>query len=138
MKKFDQNDENHYDRKFLSEIIEARTKEIFELITKELRSIGKDGMLPAGVVFSGGGANLNGIIETAKHELDLPAQIGKPNLEITGSVNHLDDPQFSTALGLMLDGYNQIASGGFSFSLPKGNINDTLSIVKGWMQKFLP
>ena len=138
MNKFDPDDDNVYDRKFLSEIIEARVKEIFEIIIKELRNIDKDGLLPAGIVFTGGGANLDGIIELAKHELQLPAQIGKPNLEISGSVNNLDDPDYSTALGLMLDGYDQLGNGGFSFSLPKGNVTDILSTAKGWLQKFLP
>lgn len=138
MKKLDPNDENVYDRKFLSEIIEARVKEIFEIIIKELRNIDKDGMLPAGIVFTGGGANLDGLVELAKQELQLPARVGKPNLEISGSATNLDEPEYSTALGLMLDGFDQLSSGGFSFSLPKGNVGDIVSTVKGLLQKFLP
>ncbi len=95
-------------------------------------------MLPAGIVFTGGGANLDGLVELAKQELQLPARIGKPKLEISGSAMNLDEPEYSTALGLMLDGFDQLGSTGFAFSLPKGNVKDIASTIKGLLQKFLP
>src|SRR3989344_1212258 len=57
----------------VAEIIEARLEEIFSMINKELGKIHRMGLLPAGVVFSGGGSKLQGILEVAKKDLKLPA-----------------------------------------------------------------
>lgn len=84
----------------IAEIIEARIEEIFDLVNKELKKIGKQSLLPAGVVLLGGGAKLPGIIELAKKILKLPAQIGFPQ-EVDGLVDHIEDPAYATAVGLV-------------------------------------
>lgn len=88
--------------KYVAEIIEARLNEIFLMIRDELRKIGRDGMLPAGVILTGGGAKQKSIIDLAKQTLNLPIQIGKPIIEMTGMVDNIDDPGYSTAIGLSL------------------------------------
>ncbi|MDP2909655.1 MAG: cell division protein FtsA, partial [bacterium] len=68
----DGQDSLFFSTKELSGIIEARVSEIFDLTNKELKKISKQGMLPAGVVLTGGGAKLEGLKEIAKKELRLP------------------------------------------------------------------
>lgn len=87
-------------KKEVSEIIEARLEEIFDLANKELKRIGKQGLLPAGVVLVGGGSKLPGIAEFAKKILKLPVQIGAP-CEINGMVDYINDPSFALAVGLI-------------------------------------
>lgn len=87
-------------KKDIAEIIEARMEEIFDLTSKELKKIGKQELLPAGVVLLGGGAKLPGIVELAKKSLKLPAQIGFPQ-EVDGLVDHIEDPSYATAVGLI-------------------------------------
>ena len=82
-------------------IVDARLEEIFELINKELRSIGRAAKLPGGVVITGGGALLRGIDEYAKHALQLSARIGKP-ASYGGVGEQVQSPLYSTAIGLML------------------------------------
>jgi cell division protein FtsA len=65
-----------YPRKKLEEIIQARLSDIFELIDNHLKKIGRNGLLPAGIIITGGGAGLNGIEEMAKNALRLPARLG--------------------------------------------------------------
>jgi cell division protein FtsA len=89
-------------RKDLAKIIEARISEIFEEVHKEIKSINKDKLLPAGVVLVGGGAKMPGIIELAKKELNLPCVIGKPK----GFTGLAKDPSFATLCGLALIGFN--------------------------------
>ena len=85
-------------------IIEARVEEIFEKIDAELRKVDRQGMLPAGIVLTGGGARLNGMVETAKRVLRLPASIG--TISVPSSMPEVvQDPSFSTAIGLMLWSY---------------------------------
>lgn len=84
----------------IAEIIECRLEEIFDLVNKELKKIGKQSLLPAGVVLLGGGAKLPGIIELSKKILKLPAQIGYPQ-EVDGLVDQIEDPSYATAVGLI-------------------------------------
>lgn len=83
----------------VNDIIEARVAEILELINRELKSIDRERLLPAGVVLVGGGAKLQGIAEFAKNSLGLPSQIGYP-LDIGGLIEEVNDPIFATGVGL--------------------------------------
>ncbi len=109
LKKIDHNARITPTKKFIAEIIESRLAEIFEFVNNELKSIGQAGKLPAGVVLVGGGAKLPGIVDLAKDELRLPAQIGMPDTAsveiLSGELTmQLEDPEFACALGLVLWG----------------------------------
>ncbi|MEO0084155.1 MAG: cell division protein FtsA [candidate division WOR-3 bacterium] len=88
-------------RQDVSEIIQARMKEIFELINQELEKINRKGFLPAGAVFTGGGSKLEGLIEMAKDELMLPAHIGSP-ANLKGITEYASDPAFARSIGLIM------------------------------------
>lgn len=89
-----------FSQKMLTEIIEARVSEIFELVQKELKKISRQELLPAGVVLTGGGAKLPNIVELAKRELKLPCRIGLPN----GIIGIEKEPSLATVAGLVLEG----------------------------------
>ncbi len=95
-------DENslEFSKKELNNIIEARVGEIFDLASKELKSISRQGMLPAGIVLTGGGAKLPGIKDMAKKNLKLPCRIGVSKI----SYNFQEDPSLSVLCGLVLEG----------------------------------
>ncbi len=92
--------EEKIDRIELVKVIEARVKEVMGLINRELKSINREKMLPAGVVLVGGGAKLSHIVECAKEELGLPAQIGYP-IDIEGLIDEVNSPSFAAAVGLI-------------------------------------
>jgi len=98
--KLDEQETLVFSQKQLANIISARVLEIFREINKELKKISKEKLLPAGMVLTGGGAKLPGIIELAKKEFHLPARLGKP----TGVADLEDDPSLSTVCGLVLLG----------------------------------
>jgi len=85
----------------IDEIVDARLEEIFELVNKELKSIGRAAKLPGGAVLTGGGAALAGISEYAKEALSLPVRLVKLDeyAKVSDVVKH---PAYATALGLML------------------------------------
>jgi cell division protein FtsA len=85
----------------IDEIVEARLEEIFDAIQKELKKAGRAGQLPSGVVLTGGTANLKGIAQYAKEKLGLAARIGK-SAGYGGVAEDIDQPQYATAVGLML------------------------------------
>lgn len=120
----------------LIEIIEARYHEIFTLAKSELRKIGRDGMLPAGVILTGAAVKLPGIVDLARSVLNLPVQIGFP-LEANGVVEKIDDPSYATVYGLLLWGTRFEAVS--SRSRFKGlNIGKGFGAVKGFFKKILP
>lgn len=143
LKKIDPREDQKVERELIDEICEARMKEIFDHAREELKKIQKDGMLPAGVVLSGGGSLVRGAVALAKDELHLPVQMGYPVLEISGEIELLDQPQFHTATGLMLEGlddsYQNKNTFSFNFgSLNTRDLNSYLGKIKGFFKQMLP
>ena len=85
--------------KKLTEIIEARVSDILDLTNKELKKISRQGLLPAGVILTGGGSKMPGILGLTKKELKLPCRIGISQ-EIPA---FQEDPALSTLYGLALE-----------------------------------
>jgi len=140
----DANEEGIVSRYHVAEIIEARLEEIFSLVNKELKSIGKDKLLPAGAVLTGGTAKLPGAVDLAKNILGLPAQTGFP-IALGGLVDKVDEPSYVTVVGLILWGLENMPiskKSGYMRGKIAGNISggveDTVSSVKKWLGKFLP
>jgi len=80
--------------------MEARTTDIFELVEKYLRRMGRAGLLPAGVVLVGGGARIPGIIEFSRRALRLPAEVG--TIRILDVEHELaGDTAWATAIGIV-------------------------------------
>jgi cell division protein FtsA len=123
-------------RKDLQNIAGARLEEIFALVRAELRKVGKDVMLPGGVVLTGGGAKLPGIEELAKETLQLPAVVGKPE-GFTGIVDRISDPAFAAPIGLMLENmtfarHEPLSGAGL------GSIGPTVDRIKKTLRNLLP
>jgi cell division protein FtsA len=97
-------------KKKLSDIIEARLGDIFELIENHLKKIGRSGLLPAGIVLTGAGANLSDMENFAKKSLKLPAKIGIPVVPLKIHDKQINNPKWATALGLCVLGSNESLS----------------------------
>lgn len=89
-----------YSRKDLALIIEARVEEIFQFIMEDIRRSGYDRLLPAGMVLTGGTANLSAIRNVASRVLNLPVRIAQPD-NLNGLADQLYSPAFSTSVGLL-------------------------------------
>jgi cell division protein FtsA len=87
-------------RRELAGIIEARVEEIFQLVLQEIKRSGYDGLLPAGMVLTGGTSNLPGIRTLASRVLNLPVRVAKPE-NLVGLVDQLHSPAYSTSVGLL-------------------------------------
>ena len=81
-------------------IIEARVEEIFSLILQEIKRTGYDGLLPAGVVLTGGSSQLPGLRKVASEVLNLPCRVAAPQ-NLVGLTDRLNGPAFSTSVGLL-------------------------------------
>lgn len=97
---FDRSSSLNFTKKDLVDIIEPRVSEILDLVQKELKKIGRQELLPGGVVLTGGGAKIPKIKELTKETLGLACEIGKPK----GIIGLEDDPAMATVAGLALGG----------------------------------
>jgi cell division protein FtsA len=139
----DANEEGSVSRHHVAEIIEARLEEIFSMVNKELKTIGRDKLLPAGIILTGGTAKISGSVDLAKNILALPAQTGFP-LQMGGLVDKIDDPSFATAAGLILWGLenSNIARKGAGLGHRivdiSSSVGNSVDSMKRWLGKFLP
>ena len=123
----------------LAHIIEARTEEIFSLVLQEIKRSGYDGLLPAGIVLTGGASNMDGVDDLASKVLGLPVQVVKPE-GLLGMTDQLNSPAFSTSVGLLkwvmlMSEFTEIEIS--SRRLRKGGSIDIESI-KSFMRRLIP
>ncbi len=100
-----------YPRKKLEEIVGARLSDIFELIEVHLKKINRNGLLPAGIVITGGGSGIGNIEDLAKVTLRLPSRIASINFK--ESNKEIKDASSAVAYGLCILGLNSDSSTGF-------------------------
>ncbi|MEP0763854.1 MAG: cell division protein FtsA [Chloroflexota bacterium] len=84
----------------LAHIVHMRVAEMFELILKEAKRSGYDGLLKAGIVLTGGSSLLPGIKAVAADVLRMPVRLGQPE-RVTGMSEALKSPAYSTSVGLL-------------------------------------
>lgn len=92
-------------KKKLQHIVEARLEDMFELVDNHLKKIGRQGLLPGGVVLTGGSSKIPGISEFSKNALMLPVSLGRSGELESG--HKLQDPVWSAAVGAALIGLDQ-------------------------------
>jgi cell division protein FtsA len=89
--------------RMLSDIVEPRVQEFLMLVRDELRRGGLESQVPAGIILTGGGAKLRGLVELAEHVFKLPVRVAAPR-GLAGMSEEVSQPEYSTAVGLVLYG----------------------------------
>ncbi|HEY3341325.1 MAG TPA: cell division protein FtsA [Anaerolineae bacterium] len=104
-------DEQHItvQRRDIAMILQARAEELFGLVLQEVKRSGYDGLLTAGLVVTGGGSLLPGMREVAREVTGLPVRLAQPK-NIQGLVDNIRSPAFSTSVGLLHWGMNEITT----------------------------
>ncbi len=120
-------------KKKLEEIIEARLSDIFELIENHLKKIGRSGLLPAGVIITGGGVGIYNVEEFAKNYFRLPTKTAESSMA-SSSRNQIKDPTWSVAYGLCLFGSDQEAEESIGVKMARQTKN---TFIK-WLKELLP
>lgn len=119
-----------YPKKKLEDIIEARLYDIFELVESHLKKINRNGLLPAGIVLTGGGAGITTIQDLAKAVLKLPSSVAHP--VSINSKNIVKDSSWLVAYGLCIYCVNKPEDP------TDASISTILNTLKGWIKPFLP
>lgn len=124
-------------RRDLAMVIEARVEEIFEMVQKEIKRSGYDGLLRAGAVITGGSSQIEGMKEVAAEILGCPVRMAKPE-HLTGMADLLKNPSYSTSVGLLRMGLE--FDGGF-FDETISNAASGTSIgnfITNFLRRLLP
>ncbi|MEK7458933.1 MAG: cell division protein FtsA, partial [Patescibacteria group bacterium] len=127
-------------RRFIAEIVESRIEELFEAIDAELRKVDRSGMLPVGVMLTGGGAKLEGIVDVARRVLRLPCSIAVP-VAVSSVIDEVYDPAFATVIGLTVWGYtvkgmNKNRFGGFLNKFK--SVDKVAEQIGKWFKSLVP
>jgi len=127
-------------RFYLNQIIQARVEQIIDLVGAEIRRSGYEGLLPAGVVLTGGSALLAGIDELARDMLKIPVRIGVPT-NLSGLAESVDAPPFATSIGLVRWGMTKgmrHPGGSYTSRSESNNWRNVYDRFKLWLREFLP
>lgn len=118
-------------RKNLADVCEPRYDELFTLIRAELQRSGLGELIPAGIVLTGGACLMPGVVELAERLFHAPVRIGKPE-RVTGLVDAVSSPKFSTGIGLLLYGHQQEMEGVSEPFLSGRQAKGIWQRMKGW------
>jgi cell division protein FtsA len=118
-------------RELIAHIIEQRVDEILGLAAREVEHAGESGKLGAGVVLTGGGAALDGVVEVAQHVFGLPVRVGVPAEGLSAPAEVLR-PQWATAVGLVLYAVPRVVDGGAIAGFAEGAVGRLVA----WLKEF--
>jgi cell division protein FtsA len=129
-------------RTIIDGIIGARIEEIYKLIGEEIEKSGYANSIPSGLVITGGGALTTGMIEIGRKTLGLPIRIGQPE-NITGLIDEIIDPQYSSTVGLISYGRKNIIERDqgilkFNKIFKDFSFGNTIGKLKNIIKQFIP
>jgi cell division protein FtsA len=126
-------------RRELAMIIEARMEEIFDLVLQEIKRSGYDGLLPAGMVLTGGCSQIPGARPLANRVLNLPVRVARPE-NMVGLTDQLHSPAYSTSVGLLYWALmmSETAPSASRVSRKKGGFNININEILRMLKRLLP
>ncbi len=141
---FDSQETDTVSRHHIAEVIEARLEEILHYVNLELKGINREALLPGGVILTGGGALIPGLVDLAKKKLRLPATIGYPR-PLSGILDQVDGPAFATIVGLLFlsleethETRGRLREGGKLLDAMPDQVKEGWSKVERLFKRFMP
>lgn len=123
-------------KSLFDEVVEARLEELFKMVELQVQQAGYEVKMPAGVVLTGGGAKLNGIVQVAQKYMNIPARVGYGS-GLIGLTDEISGPAYSVSQGLTYYGINNESSQKGSAKQAGSNGNGVGKLVD-WIKGFLP
>jgi cell division protein FtsA len=122
-------------RQILSEIIEARTREMFELLDHEINESGYREIISSGIVLTGGAACMPGISELAEDVFQSPVRVGTP-IGLGGLIDVVNNPMYATCTGLIQYGSKRVNTGPVRELQGRNLFDKIFSRMKDWADEF--
>jgi cell division protein FtsA len=117
-------------RHTLSEVIEPRYQEIFELVHEQIRASGLEEQIAAGIVLTGGTAKMEGAVEFAEEIFHMPVRVGEP-IHVKGLTEYVKDASFSTVVGLLHYACEDLIT---SYAPKTSRMSSSWERVVGWFK----
>lgn len=126
-------------KKKLDEIIDARLSDIFELIDKYFKKIGRSGLLPAGAIIIGGGSRMQLVDPVAKNLLRIPVKVA--HVDLPGTKGPVKDNRLLVAYAIAAS--NEEGQQGPSSSNRKGSASSSdgegiMDTIKAFFKQLIP
>jgi cell division protein FtsA len=118
-------------RQTLAEVVEPRYDELFRLIQAELRRSGFENIIASGIVLTGGGSKMEGLIELAEEIFHMPVSLGAPRL-VAGLKDIVRNPVYATGVGLLQYGLEREQERAEKQS---GQKSSTFDSIRNWFRE---
>ena len=122
-------------RQILAEIVEARSREMFELLDHEITSSGFRELISSGIVLTGGAAAMQGMAELAEDVFQVPVRVGTP-LKLGGLIDVVSSPMYATSTGLVQYGMKRFKAGTTRELRGRNLFDKIFSRMKDWADEF--
>ena len=122
-------------RRVLADVIEPRAEEVFDLVAREIKRAGYEGIVAGGVVITGGTSLMEGMPDMAERVLDLPARRGYPS-GVGGIREQVDNPMYATGVGLILHALHHQDDLALNGRRGRRGLWRTVDNMKGWFREF--
>ncbi len=120
-------------RRFVAGLMEERFRNMLLLISRKLNGFFSPEALSAGVVITGGVAMTPGLVELARRCLGTPVRVGAPREGLSGLLDVVGAPGFSTATGLVLHGADYFMDTGEGASTMASGV---VTRMGAWLKEF--
>jgi cell division protein FtsA len=136
---FNPGERQQISRSLVNQVLQARAEEVIEHIYNEIRRSGYEGLLPAGVVLTGGAVQLPRFDELMRDMLGIPVRIGAPS-DLSGLADTIDSPPYATGVGLLRWGsrHGMTMLNSPNASSDRSSMGSTYERFKDWLKEFLP
>lgn len=119
-------------RQTLAEVVRPRYEELLLLAQAELRRSGCERLLVAGIVLTGGGSKIDGLVQLAEEIFHVPTRLGAPG-HVSGLSEMAQGPIYATGVGLLLFGQKQSQEGLMQTHLNEG-MQGVWERMKSWFK----
>ncbi len=119
-------------RQTLAEVVEPRYQELFELVADALRASGLEDQVAAGVVLTGGTAQIDGAEVVAEEVFGMPVRLAQP-LPLKGLNDYIREPSYATAVGLLHHGAQQLMEK-TQERVPQNGLSQLLTRMQSWFK----
>lgn len=123
----------HVSRRMIASIIKPRMQEILYLVKKEIDRSNFKGLIPGGVILTGGCSLLEGLEQFAMEELDMPVRIGYPQ-DVGGLSDIVNSTAYASGIGILKYGEKRSAMPGIN----EGNnlfFTNWIDKIKSWFKE---
>ncbi len=122
-------------RRVLADVVEPRAEEVFDLVAREIKRAGYEGIVAGGVVITGGTSLMEGMADMAERVLDLPARQGIPS-GVGGLHEQVDNPMYATGVGLILHALHHQDDLAMNGRRHRRGLWRAVDGMKGWFREF--